>query len=368
MQTISGVHFNYSFSDSFWQSYARTDQALQAVKNEGYFKILRNFLRVNWWLVLMFGASPAVCNSFFQGRPHQLMVQDNHTALGPCATSLRMGDLGYQNSRQKDLFISPNTVTEYATSLQRAMQLPDADFERIGCVRDGEFQQLSTNLLQIENEYYGAMRPKRNTESLKRPSAALLEQGVEYLEVRLLDLDPFEPAGVSKDQLQVVELLLLYCLMCDSPPMVPAEYTDTRERLQQVVMRGRDPELVLNIDGEALPIRQQAQRILDQIDLVAQAIKLPDWGSLKSRLQERLDDLEQLPSARILNELRAEETSFFDWAIDRAEQTARAFDQPVTDLDLAARFAASTTDSFAQQRALPTDGDFSAFVQRFLAG
>lgn len=368
MQTISGVHFNYSYTDSFWQLFGEPNQSVQVTRNLGYFNILRNFLRVNWWLVLMFGASPAVCNSFFQGRPHNLMVQDNHTALGMYATSLRMGDLGYQNSRQKDLFISPNSVVEYANSLQHAMRLPDSDFERIGLKSNGEYQQLSTHLLQIENEYYGSMRPKRNAESLKRPSTALLEQGVEYLEVRLLDLDPFEPIGVSKAQLQITELVLLHCLLQPSPPMTPSEYAQVRTRLHYVVSEGRDPNATLTVNDETLPIRDHAQKILSELDAIAQAIALPDWPSLRAAMQARLDDFEQLPSAHILNQMRNSEASFFDWAMSRALKTAQQLDQPIPDKKLATLFEQAGKESLEKESALPVDGDFDAFVDKFLLG
>lgn len=366
MQTISGVHFNYSFTDLFWERYAGPDQSLQVAKNLGYFKILRNFLRVNWWLVLMFGASPAVCNSFFQGRPHHLLVQDNHTVVGLHATSLRMGDLGYQNSRQKDLFICPNSLVEYANSLQHAMRLPDAEFERIGLKYEGDYQQLSTHLLQIENEYYGSMRPKRNAQSLKRPSTALLEQGVEYLEVRLLDLDPFEPIGVSKDQLQIIELVLLYCFLAPSPPMTPAEFSQTRARLQDVVSLGRDPEATLSFNGQTLTIHQQANALLMALDQVADAIALPGWNELKGRMQARLDNVELLPSARILEQLRESQSSFFDWAMARAQVVAEELDQPVCDDQLLAKFEQDAKDSVTKEQALPVEGDFGVFIERFL--
>lgn len=373
MQTISGVHFNYSYTDTFWQRFAEPGQSLQVAKNLGYFKILRNFLRVNWWLVLMFGASPAVCNSFFQGRSHNLMVQDNHTALGLHATSLRMSDLGYQNSRQKNLFICPNSVVEYANSLQHAMRMPDADFERIGLKRDGQYQQLSTHLLQIENEYYGAMRPKRNAASLKRPSTALLEQGVEYLEVRLLDLDPFEPIGVSKEQLQVTELMLLYCLLLPSPPMTPAEYGQVRNRMHYVVSHGRDPQAKLTLPDhnradQERSVQAHAQSVLSELDQVAQAIALPDWSDIRERLQARIDDFETLPSAKVLNELRDEQTSFFDWAMTQADKTAQQLDQPIPDVALASQFKQADERSVEKQKALPVDGDFDAFVDKFLLG
>ncbi|MEJ2680490.1 MAG: glutamate--cysteine ligase [Gammaproteobacteria bacterium] len=396
MQAISGVHFNYSFTDEFWSCFAQSgvfagpeewssllgakhllgggepsvDEpllALQRVKNAGYFAIIRNFMRINWWLVLVFGASPAVCNSFFQGRQHQLLIPDNHTALGPYATSLRMGDLGYQNSRQKSLSVCHNSVEAYARSLQRAMRMPDEDFAAIGLCVDGEYRQLSTNVLQIENEYYGSIRPKRTVKGLERPSDALLRLGVEYLEVRLLDLDPFESVGVSREQLQVIEVLLLYCLLCDSPLLTDSEYADTRKRMNQVVNRGRDPNEKLSFAGKTDCIQTQALRLLDDLNAVAEAAGIADWAQTEKRMRQRLEDFDQLPSARILAELSESQRSYFDWAVQRAEATADVFRNSPIDPARLRQFEAATRASVSDQELLERDHkDFAPFLAEFL--
>ena len=177
MQTISGIHYNWSLPD---------------VNSDAYFGLIRNFRRQAFLLLYLFGASPAVCSTFVAGRQHQLQSLNAHTMYLPYATSLRMGRLGYQSEAQASLAVSYNSLEGYGNSLEDALTRRYPPYEAIG-VRgpDGAYRQLDTSLLQIENEFYGTIRPKRVIHSGERPLHALRERGVEYVEVRLMDLDPF---------------------------------------------------------------------------------------------------------------------------------------------------------------------------------
>ena len=178
MQTISGHPLQLLA--------ARTTRS-----NEAYFALIRNFRRHSWLLLYLFGASPAVCSSFVAGRAHELERLSEDTLYLPHATSLRMGRLGYQSDAQSSLAVSYNNLESYAASLQEALTKPYPPYEAIG-IRDGDdYRQLATSLLQIENEFYGTIRPKRVIRPGERPLHALRERGVEYVEVRLMDLDPF---------------------------------------------------------------------------------------------------------------------------------------------------------------------------------
>src|SRR6187431_148848 len=138
MQTISGIHYNWS---------------MPGVGNEGYFALIRNFRRYSFLLLYLFGASPAVCSSFVAGHEHRLEALGPHTLHLPQATSLRMGRLGYQSDAQSELIVSYNNLKSYAASLHEALTVPYPLYEKIG-VRDGDsYRQLSTSLLQIENEF-----------------------------------------------------------------------------------------------------------------------------------------------------------------------------------------------------------------------
>ena len=133
-----------------------------------------------------------------------------------------MGRLGYQSDAQSTLAVSYNDLDGYGASLQEALTQPYPAYETVG-VRNpgGDYNQLSTTLLQIENEFYGTIRPKRTVFSGERPLHALRERGVQYVEVRCMDLDPFEPLGISAATARFLDVFLLHCLLTDSPPDSP---------------------------------------------------------------------------------------------------------------------------------------------------
>src|SRR5450830_644002 len=231
MQTISGIHYNWS---------------LPGVSTEGYFGAIRNFRREGWLLLYLFGASPALCDSFVAGREHGLQRLSGHTLYLPHATSLRMGRLGYQSDAQASLAVSYNSLEGYGGALQNALMQPYPPYEKVG-IRSpgGDYNQLATTLLQIENEFYGTIRPKRVIFPGERPLHALRERGVEYIEVRLMDLDPFEPVGINAATTRFIDIFLLHCLLADSPPDTPAEIAALGRNQHRTAARGREPGLLL---------------------------------------------------------------------------------------------------------------------------
>ncbi len=127
-----------------------------------------------------------------------------------------MSDIGYRNRNQAGLTVSVNSLEEYVRDLQRAISTPHPPYEALGVKVDGEYRQLNANILQIENEYYSFIRPKRVARSGERPTKALLRAGVEYVEVRALDVSAFDPVGVNQNKLRFLEAFLALCLLKDS--------------------------------------------------------------------------------------------------------------------------------------------------------
>ncbi|PCJ29042.1 MAG: glutamate--cysteine ligase, partial [Moraxellaceae bacterium] len=170
MQTIAGIHYNVSMPDDFWPGYQKllnNTDPLQSFISEQYFGLIRNFQRFVGLVIYLYGASPTVCGSFLKGRDHQLENFNDSTLYLPYGTSLRMSDLGYQNDAQSDLSISYNSLEEYVETLTTAIDTPHPAYEDLGTKNTNpekgteEYLQLNTNILQIENEYYGSIRPKR---------------------------------------------------------------------------------------------------------------------------------------------------------------------------------------------------------------
>jgi glutamate--cysteine ligase len=246
MQAISGVHYNFSLPDGAMrelrgESGDRGDAT--AFRTERYFALIRNFRRQSWLPLYLFGASPAVCRSFVAGRQHRLEALSPDTLYLPYATSLRMGPLGYQSEAQRRLAVSYNGLAEYAKSLHFGLTETYPAYEAIGVLGDdgGEYRQLAPTLLQIENEFYGTIRPKRRIRRGERPLHALTERGVEYIEVRSLDVDPFSPIGVDAATMRFLDVFLLQCLLTSSPPDSPEEVAAIAHNQFLVAERGREP-------------------------------------------------------------------------------------------------------------------------------
>src|SRR5580700_2112393 len=268
MQAISGVHFNYSFSARLWGVLADINQSKepqQSFVSEQYFGVLRNYRRYGWLVLYLFGTSPAVSKSFFAGRESSLAKLDPDTFYEPYGTSLRMSDIGYRNKNQATVNVSVNSLDEYVRDLARAVGTPYPPYEKIGVKVDGEYQQLNSNILQIENEYYSFIRPKRVARSGERPTKALHRAGVEYVEVRALDVSAFDPVGVNQNKLRFLEAFLALCLLRESAPISGGEQSALDANHLLVARRGREPELLLSREGRGISLVGWARELLDSM-------------------------------------------------------------------------------------------------------
>lgn len=376
MQVISGVHYNFSLPDRFWQLFTNADDRKSLLRQRDiyYFGLIRNFQRCGWLIPLLFGASPAVCKSFLQGRSSHFDNLDGHTLYEPWGTSLRMSDIGYKNKNQAGLGITYNDLVSYTDSLERATRTPEPEYERIGTRQNGEWRQLNTNLLQIENEYYSFIRPKQPTQPGERPAQALRQRGVEYIEVRALDVSAFDPLGVHESQLRFVEAFLIYCLLLDSEPLSLQEEREIDINQQRVACRGRQPGLSLLRRGETVPLSDWAREVLDGMEGVCELLDANHGGSVyRDALQEqreKLRDPDRTPSARILAELRETGESFFDYANRLSSRHMRHhLDHPLPDAvkDELTAIARQSLDE-QQAREAADDMDFESYVRRYFEG
>jgi glutamate--cysteine ligase len=332
MQAIAGVHFNFSLPDAFWPAFAdieRSRAATADLKSEAYLGIVRNVRRLDWLLLYLFGASPAVCRCFLTRGDAGLVEFDRDTCFAPHATSLRMSDIGYKNASQADIRISANSLQEYIADLVRAIRTPHPGYERIGVVVDGTYRQLNANQLQIENEYYSTIRPKRSALSGERPTAALMRGGVEYVELRALDLDPFTPTGASLDELRFAETFLLYALLSESPAISAEEYRDIDHNHATVARRGREPGLTLRRAGRPVAMREWAGEILAAMQGAAELLDAGGAGrhyrKAVSSCALLLEEPELTPSARVLRELRTSRQPLADLGLTIARRYREHF-------------------------------------------
>jgi glutamate--cysteine ligase len=377
MQAISGVHFNYSFSPKLWgvlQDINRSNQPRQDFVSEQYFGVLRNYRRYGWLVLYLFGTSPAVSNSFFAGRENTLPVLDADTVYEPYGTSLRMSDIGYRNKNQSTLSVSVNSLAEYVRDLSRAIGTPYPPYEKIGVKVDGVYQQLNANILQIENEYYSYIRPKRIARSGERPTKALHRAGVEYVEVRALDVSAFDPVGVNQNKLRFLEAFLALCLLRESAPIGVSEQPGLDANHLLVARRGREPNLMLRREQRDFPMIEWARELLDSMQGLCEMLDHGEparpYSSALEQQRAKIDDVERTPSARLLAEMRQTGESFFQLALRMSKLHKDYFLglYPPNESRLG-EFAAEAQESLEAQRNIEAadKANFEAYLAHYLA-
>ena len=362
MQAISGIHYNFS---------------MPGISNDAYFALIRNFRRHSWLLLYLFGASPAVCASFVEGRAHELRELKPGTLYMPHATSLRMGRLGYQSKAQARLAVSYNSLESYGASLQDALTRPYPPYEAIGIREGDDYRQLATSLLQIENEFYGTIRPKRVLRSGERPLHALRERGVEYVEVRMMDLDPFCPIGIAAGTMRFLDVFLLHCLFCDSPPDAPQELDAMARNILRASARGREPGVRLIRGSQEVALFEWGGQVLAECEPIAAALDAAhyattagtDYSDALAAAVAALDDPASTPSARVLEAMQQNhDGSYLRFVLAQSLQHRIALQSLTLRAEVAQRFARLAEVSLAEQRQIEAADTvpFETFRQQYL--
>lgn len=360
MQTISGIHYNWS---------------MPGISSEAYFGLIRNFRRDSFLLLYLFGASPAICSSFVEGHEHELHTLKGKTLHMPHGTSLRMGRLGYQSDAQSTLSVSYNSLERYGASLQQALTTPYPAYEAIG-VRNpgGDYNQLATSLLQIENEFYGTIRPKRVIFPGERPLHALRERGVEYVEVRCMDLDPFEPVGINASTMRFLDLFLLHCLLADSPADTPEEIAALTLNQQLVAAHGREPGLQLQRGASSVGLHEWGAEILEALKPIAQRLDAlnggSQYGDALAIASSTLQAPDTSPSARVLASMASDhDNAYVAFTCARSAATRDALLAPPFSEDDRARFVIASKESVAARLHIEANDSlpFEIYRQQYIA-
>ena len=377
MQAIAGIHYNFSMPTEFWQMCWEADGQrgeLRDYVTARYLGLIRNFRRFSWLLVYLFGASPAVCASFLRGRDdHGLQAFDprGRSLHLPFGTSLRMGDLGYNSAAQKGLNICYNSLDKYVETLRAAIMQPHPAYAAFSCGQNGDYQQLNDSLLQIENEFYSPIRPKRVAFSGETPLNALRRGGIEYIEVRCVDVSPFTPLGIDDQQIRFLDTFLLYCLLEESPACDDDEQVRQSQNLEAIVNRGREPGLLLATGAGPRPFRELGAELLARMDDVAALLdRAHDQTGYSGALAEqrgKIEDSELTPSARVLREMREQDIPFFRLAMNYSEEWATHFRRRSLSPGVQAGVEAGTARSLQAQAALEQDDgtSFEAYLRTF---
>ena len=371
MQCIAGIHYNYSLSEDLWKLLQGVEQAPGSAmhfQSESYVALIRNFHRYSWLLMYLFGASPALSTHFLRGQEHRLERLSDDTLYLPYATSLRMSDLGYQNNAQAGLVPPYNTLQEYMKSLSNAVRQPYPPYEELGAKRDGEWVQINTNVLQIENEFYATIRPKRVIHTGERALEALCARGVQYVEVRCMDVDPFEPMGISLQTSRFLDAFLLFCALSESPLTNEAEGRQNVENFARTVKEGRRPGLTLRHKGQDVELQAWGIELLDAISVTATMLDEQRGEQVHADAlhaqRVKLNSPERTPSARVMAEIRHNGGSFERFALQQSKAHAAEFrSRPPSEQEMAF-FKGLAQTSLDEQAKMEREqvGNFDQFI------
>lgn len=298
MQIISGIHYNLSFPDELFQN---------STRNEVYFKTMRQFLRHYWILILLFGASPICFAASLKPKTDlsHLKTEDHFLYYGPDATSLRLSELGYHNPDFPELQIQYTSLEAYVQSLQKAVDTPYLPYQAIPAQA-----QLNDHYLQIENEYYAPIRPKPFLKDAHLPlTQRLAKHGVNYLEIRILDLNPLLDLEIDEPTLNFIDLFMLYLTTQAEGPF---HLKESQENALTVSKFGLDFSRKLKKEGQALSISNWAESLLQALQDFAKKLESPPHLESVAIQIQKLHQPDLLPAKIMLSHRH----HYLDWMLN----------------------------------------------------
>lgn len=363
MQVIAGIHFNYSLPESFWppyQHFMQNNGDLQSFTTNTYMGMIRNLQRYGWLIQYLFGSSPAVSQSFLDSRnsvhANTFEKFDETSYYKPYATSLRMSEVGYVNPVQAMFNISFNSLDEYIEDLNRATSIPYLGYERIGAKVGERYRQLNTNFLQIENEYYTSIRPKQLTRPKERPLQALRRRGIQYIEIRSLDIDIFEPTGISIETARFLEAFSLFCLFQQSPSQDLKQNEEIKNNALSVANNGRKPSLELLNAGRKISLKNWALMLCQEMQEICEVLDNGDndkpYTTALCKQIEAIRHPELTPSARMLSIMRNQKMSVTELVLQKSHEYTCQFKEATLDASIKQDFDIQVRTSLEKYRRL----------------
>ena len=308
MQIISGIHYNFSFNKKIF-----TDNFPDKHSDDLYFKTINYYFQYMWLIPYFFGASP-ICakNSISNNLMSDYDAIDKDYCVSRFATSLRMSPIGYKSSTQDTLNISYDNIDQYTYDLLKATETPESIFNVINLSnQDNEKLQLNSNILQIENEYYSEIRPKQIASPCERPAEALRKRGVAYIEVRVLDVNPYEAIGISNETAYFIEALLYTCLMSQNNQFHSLNY---KENFNKIVTQGRNKQLELSTNIGNMHTSELGNHLLDEIEYYAKKMGSRYLDAVKEQ-RKKLDNPNLTLSGKMFNDITNSGLCYSDWLL-----------------------------------------------------
>lgn len=293
IQLISGIHYNFSLNDDvlnkLYENSSKKED-FKTFKDNLYLKIVRNYLRYRWLLIYLLG-STGVVHSSYKGECLKKLDNISQGAYS-CEgiVSYRNSDCGYGN--RITLFADYTSTREYVNSVKRF-------------IKDG--------LIQSPKEFYNSVRPKG-----KNPNKildSLLEEGIQYLEYRSIDINPFSKGGISLEDLEFLELFNLYLLFKEESDYKDWQIDGLENQKNIARNGGLDIELIR--DGEKVSKVQWGLEILNEIRDINHILNLGK-GELIDAQIEKIKDYKKTNTYRFIELVK--EKGYIDSHLDLSKK------------------------------------------------
>ncbi len=322
MQAIAGIHYNFSFKDSFidqWREKIAPTSDLQHFKTERYLHLCRNIARLGFVIPYFFGASPLMSKCFVKGHNRNFLSLNEQDNYLPEGTSFRLSDIGYGNNKCH-FDVSYNSVDQFIKNIHYAISTPCKDFSKIA-IKDenGAYQQINNHILQIENEYYSSIRPKQLFGAGENFLEALKEKGIEYVELRSLDVNPLVDIGITVEDMRFVQVLLSACFLTDAAPLSQKEYEQTQKNIKIVAERGREAGITINLLAQETSLKEALTFVLDWMEPVAELLGAPFVTAIQNR-RPMIDSPDLTPSAQLLKKVIDSELDYQTFFLKEAKK------------------------------------------------
>ena len=280
-QMISGVHFNFSFSDNFLKklySLEKSNATFKEFKNDIYLKIARNYLRYCWLIIYLTGCSIGSHQTFSHECIHLMDARDDYgsyySTRGP---SFRNASCGYKNL--KDLYPSYDSVEDFTGDINRF-------------IADGDLSEAKELYTQIR------LKPKNPKDLLN----SLNDDGIEYIEIRTLDINPFYKCGLVKKDMAFLHLFLIYMLIKEESDY---EFWQKEAKINEenTAERAYDDSMRLLKDGKEVSIGQWASEIVDDMYEMCDALGINEFDTL-NMMYERISNPDSTYGKKLLRLIR----------------------------------------------------------------
>ncbi len=367
MQTISGLHFNFAFKSKFWEKMHQESGSSLSLDNfmsEVQFGMLRNFLRYNWLNTYLFGASPAVDKSYLnRQKAKKLRKHKRRTYYGPYATSLRMSKIGYSNKLSCQSAIRYTSLNSFIQKIRHGTSTPKEEYTKLGLTKHGKQIQLNDFILQIENEHYSLIRPKTAQKSNETLTEALAKRGVKYLELRALDLYPYDPLGIQEEYMDFLQVLITYCFFKKSPTFDRESYCNAVNNQYLVALKGRKPNLKLHKNnGRIIKLTTWANQILNQLSEIAalldKSYNTERFSKVIQKQFAKVKNPDLTPSAKILDNILNQKKEFHQYALELAQENLETLKKSKLNKNAKTQFKQLAADSLERQKRLEIESEY----------